>query len=152
MPLVEFLKKLFSFRDLKISGQIVSKKGAGTPAPLPSRLIIIKDKAERPPEFDREYITTISSKGKEFKLELHASYYGYGNERSYVGYLYQSEYKYIYFNPKEIADKIIDTDLVPIVIDACNEMIKIDRAFAESNHNTFKDEKGVTWRRVELLD
>jgi hypothetical protein len=69
--------------------------------------------------------------------------------RNFRGELTQPNGNHVYFDPKRIADKIIDPLLVPLVERACDEIEALDRAYMKSDPGEFVDERGVKWRRAE---
>ena len=61
----------------------------------------------------------------------------------------QSNGKWVSFDVKNPADKILDRELLPDVERLCEEILRLDREFILSAPNEFTDETGTRWSRVE---
>jgi hypothetical protein len=104
--------------------------------------ITIKLVADDQPEFRREYVCELEG-GFKVEVEMYTSY-GRRNDSSF---LRQRGDKFIIFDLRAVADKIIDRELYPRVQAAVDRILALDKAFIDSNPREFIDEKGVTWRR-----
>lgn len=105
--------------------------------------IKIEDKRPDPPEFRREYSKRLDGRAL---IEIEARTWEFG--RRVGGTLIQPNGNRIWFEPERIADKIIDPLLVPLVQQAVDEIMALDRAFIASDPKEFIDSKGRPWRRV----
>jgi hypothetical protein len=106
--------------------------------------IKITDLKEDCPKFAREYTRRLDD-GRSIKVTLKS--YSWTSERSASGELDQSNGRYVLFDPRAIADKILDPVLVPLVQAACDEIEALDRAYMASNRPSFVDERGTKWVR-----
>jgi len=106
--------------------------------------ISIKSKPESPPEFGRTY-TTATEPGVVIKVEI--KNWRYCSDTYTTGVLTQPDGKWIIFDVKRVADRIIDPVLLPAVESVVKEILKIDAAFRKTKPTEFTDEKGVTWIR-----
>ena len=98
---------------------------------------------EEKPQWGRRYVIRLDG-----RATLTISAYDFLGGRHVDGELRQPNGKYVTFQPDEIADKIIDRTLVPLVERACDEILALDRAYAKSNHREFIDETGTRWERA----
>jgi hypothetical protein len=106
--------------------------------------ISIKSKPEDPPEFWRTY-TAATETGVVIKVEI--KNWTYSSDTYTTGVLTQPDGKWITFDVKRVADRIIDPVLLPAVEAVVKEILKIDAAFRKTKPTEFTDEKGVTWIR-----
>ncbi len=97
---------------------------------------------ERNPEFRRLYTAQVTD---EVSIECEA-YTMFG--RSWRGELRQRNGDTVWFEPERPAAKILDRDLVPLVVARCKEMFELDRVYMKSNRPTIRDESGTVWERV----
>lgn len=104
--------------------------------------IHIEDNRADRPEFKRTYTAKLDNRCS-IKLEIRT---GYG-DRYKSGELTQPDGRYVLFDPERVADKIIDPTLVPLVEDACREILTLDREYVASNPDRFTDEGGHIWVR-----
>lgn len=98
---------------------------------------------EENPQWGRRYVIRLDK-----RATLTVSTYTFLGGRTVRGELRQPDGKYITFEPREIADKIIDRTLVPMVQAACDEILALDRAYISSNRQEFVDESGAKWQLV----
>lgn len=101
----------------------------------------IELRREDAPAFRRTYTKRLDSRAV-IEVEYRT---GYGR-RSY-GELTQPGGAHIYFDPDNVADKIIDPTLVPLVEATCEDIAKLDAAFIDSKPSQFTDENGTIWKR-----
>lgn len=104
--------------------------------------IEIKEHREDRPEFKRTYITTV---GDGFRIEVSLRTWAYGRMDSSM--LYQKNGKWISFEVKAVADKIIDRELYPLVQSAVDEILRLDKEYMDSKPSEFTDDTGSIWRR-----
>ena len=103
----------------------------------------IRDMPANRPEFERVYSADLGN-GKIIEVR----YRTYIN-RSNSGELDQPGGRYVLFDPDNVADKILDPALVPLVQARCDEIKQIDAAYIKSKPSEFIDEDGVKWRRFD---
>lgn len=107
--------------------------------------ITVKDVSPDVPEFKREYQVDID--GRRLKVTIRNFGGALGLYRT--GELTQWNGKWILFDPDNVADKIIDPELVPLIEQRCREIDQLDAAFRNSTPSEFTDTGGTTWRRVQ---
>jgi len=98
-----------------------------------------------PPEFERIYKFRIETPTRTVELTITAQ--TFLGSRMVRGELTQSNGRWILFDPDQVAEKIIDRELVPIVQEKCNEILRVDKNFVDSKPDRFKDTSGDTWIR-----
>ena len=108
--------------------------------------IQIKNNPEDPPEFSRTY-TAATTGGVVVEVDI--KNWRYSSDTYTNGVLTQPDGKWIIFDVKRVADKIIDPILLPSVEALVKEILAIDAAFRKTKPTEFTDEKGVTWVRKE---
>lgn len=119
------------------------------PEPLPPRERTIDERirAETRPEnipaLSRTYGAKLDERAFAEITMRTSAYFG----RSGSGMLTQPGGRYISFDPKAIADRIIDPGLVPLVEEFAEAVLALDHEFLAANGDQFKDEKGRIWRR-----
>jgi hypothetical protein len=96
---------------------------------------------EDKPQWGRRYVIRLDD-----RATLTISTYSFLGGRQVDGELRQPNGKSVSFRPEEIADKIIDRTLVPLVQTACDEILALDRAYMKSNRREFVDEDGTLWQ------
>lgn len=105
--------------------------------------IKIETLREKEPRWRRRYVIDLNDRAM---LTIDAR--NLVGSRYVSGELRQPNGKYVTFQPDEIADKIIDPTLVPLVQRACDEILAIDRAYMSSDRYEFVDESGARWVRA----
>lgn len=105
--------------------------------------ITIMDVPGDVPEFERTYSSQITP---EVSIKLTAKLFLF-EPVTWDGELRQSDGRYVFFDPKNPADKILDRDLVAPVEKICKEAISTDEAWRASKPNEWTDKDGTTWRR-----
>ncbi len=95
------------------------------------------------PQFKRVYTAKLDNRAS-IKIEIKTFI---GNDRYYSGELTQPNGRWILFDPKAIADKILDPVLLPIIKKYTDEIIALDKTYIKSDPNEFMDEKGQKWKR-----
>ncbi len=106
--------------------------------------ISVKMAPEDMPEFKRTYKATVDSRAE---IEVTMRSYSFESSRSEDGTLTQPNGNYISFDPSNIAEKIIDPVLVPLVEKYVEEIKRMDAAFMASKPSEFTDKKGTVWVR-----
>lgn len=91
--------------------------------------------------FARTYHAPINS---EVTLQIEIRYY---MGMMYSGTLRQRGGRWVSFDPKDPADKILDRDILPIIEKKCEGIITADRAWRSKNPPEFTDTQGRTWIR-----
>lgn len=107
-----------------------------------------------PPEFKRIYKTDLfytAADGKKVKIYLKITCRTtmFGDRNHSDGDLMQEDSRWVMFDPRNPAEKIIDRALVPLVIEACNQILEVDTVFINSKPAEFEDRQGVKWQRVQ---
>jgi hypothetical protein len=64
------------------------------------------------------------------------------------GELKQPDAKWVVFDPRNIAEKIIDRTLVPLVEKACATIMAEDAKFARHLPDIWTDKEGHKWQRI----
>lgn len=100
--------------------------------------------AQDRPEFRRIYKVTV---GDGFMVEIELWSWIFGRTDSST--VTQKNGKYISFDANAVADKIIDRELYPLVQDAVNRILAIDKAYIATKPSEFTDDQGKVWRRVD---
>ena len=110
--------------------------------------ISIKDVPNEAPAFKRKYMATVKP-GITITIKA-KTWYVFSSERQYSGELNQGLGfdKWILFNPDNIADKILDHELVPKIQSLTDQIIITDKKWIASNPQLFTDESGRTWKLV----
>jgi hypothetical protein len=103
----------------------------------------ITPQREDRPEFKRVYQVAV---GDGFKVEITMRTYSFG--RCDWSQLTQKNGKWILFDAKAVADKILDRELYPLVQAAVDQILALDRAYIATDPGEFIDDTGATWRRV----
>lgn len=114
-----------------------------TPASASPR-IIVKSEREDAPEWKRKYKATFAG-GYRIEITMRSMFSWH---RSSSAFIYQPNGKMMIFDAENVADKIIDRALVPVVEAVVSEMLAIDDDFMASERNQFTDVKGQTWQRI----
>ncbi len=96
------------------------------------------------PEFHRIYTATVGD-GFHIKVEMK----WFLGSRFDSSMITQKDGKYIFFQAHEVADKIIDRELYPLVQKAVDEILREDKRFIDSNPAEYIDQTGTTWRRAQ---
>ncbi len=106
--------------------------------------IHIEDVHADVPEFERVYTVKIDGRcSMKVTMKTFLS-----SNRMCNGELTQPNGKWLLFDPKAVADKIIDPILSPLIQKCCDEILGMDKDFMDSNPNSFIDERGRKWERV----
>jgi hypothetical protein len=105
----------------------------------------VQDLPNNRPSFKRRYTARVNDQ-VSLKIELHTSYGGSTYDTSELD---QRNGKWVLFDAKSPADKILDREILPIVERLCKEILEIDTAYRRGKPNEFIDEAGVKWRRVD---
>lgn len=98
---------------------------------------------EEAPGFKRLYTAHVTN-----RVDIEVKARTFLGSRSYHGELRQSDGRTVWFEPTRVADKILDSFLVPLVEKICAEIFSIDKAYMRGPLDRFTDEKGVTWIRA----
>lgn len=102
---------------------------------------------EQFPRFKRTYKTVIDGRWR-LEIEYALNILNGRKRECSLGYITQSNGRYIYFEPHRIADKIIDPVLVPLLEDACREIAGLDAEYWANKPDSFIDETGQKWVRA----
>lgn len=116
-------------------------------APLVTDGITIKD-GRQELLFERQYRKAITDHVEVSITFKNEPYFTGGRYNKYVfGTLRQSDGKLVSFPMYEIAERIIQTELIETVGQAIAEMIAMDKAYIESSPQEFVDTDGNRWMR-----
>jgi len=105
--------------------------------------VSVREVPAAPPEFGRIYTKKLDARATMALKAWTSSYSG----RLYAGTLTQPNGAWVIFEPDNVAERILDPTLVPLVKKAVAEAVSMDKAFIASKPRSFKDEKGVVWSR-----
>ena len=109
-------------------------------APAISPAIAVTDVPADVPEFKRVYKATLDHRAR---IEVDIRWFL--GDRWSSGMLVQPDDRRVYFEPRRIADKILDPTLVPLVERACAEIFQLDAEFVASKPSRIVDKKGCVW-------
>ena len=99
------------------------------------------------PEFFRVYTVQVIGTDRRCTMKLIIGEWSLGLRKD--AELTQDNGRWVAFDPDNIAEKILDRALVPLIQQYVDEIYGIDKAFRKSSPNQFIDERGVTWRRAD---
>lgn len=133
---------------LALCGIILSLLSLSGSPVVPQRtqdpIVIVTEVRSERPEFHRIYTLPIEG-GFTLKIEMK----WFIHDRFDESELRQKDGKRIFFDAKNVADKIIDRELYPKVQRAVNQILEMDRKFIASNPSEYVDETGTRWRKVQ---
>lgn len=118
------------------------KKDNAAPVTKPKMEIKIDSPVEEGLRFERIYTATLNNH-TSIRIMMH-TYSGYRDDRSE---LYQPNGRWVVFDMKAVADKILDPVLVPLVQKYVDEIRSLDAEFVKSDPDTFVDDHGHRWNR-----
>lgn len=107
--------------------------------------MVVKEIPNERPEFERVYEIQLDTRA-HLKVTMRTRFDG---ERDSDGELTQPNGNWISFDPKNIAEKIIDPVLVPKVQERVDQIFALDEHFMASGPNQFTDSGGRTWQRIK---
>jgi len=113
-------------------------------SPVAGSSVHVALEREDRPKFKCIY-TAALPRGCKLKVALYTSY---GGSRYDMSEITQANGKWVLFDVKAPADKILDRELLPDVEALCREILRLDRELLASDPSEFTDERGQTWRRV----
>jgi hypothetical protein len=105
----------------------------------PDSDITVKSIREDAPKFRREYNVRLNG-----SVSMTVTIYNFLGI-TYNGELNQTFGKWVFFDPENPADKIIDRNLLPLVQKKCREIIAADKDFRSNKPSEFTDEDGTVW-------
>lgn len=128
----------------------INFKDNKTVSPLNSVGIKISTQSDdNAPEFKRKYVVQLpNDRTMEIDISKNTLWKGW-SEIEEDGILTQADGNYIMFDPDNVADKIIDPQLVAIIKPKIKIIEQIDKTWRMSHPNEFVDENGVTWVRKQ---
>lgn len=129
---------------LCIAGALTAGSGCQQQSVVAPENITVELKRADRPEFRREYLATIEG-GFTIKASFH---YFIGSRFSSYAEIQQPGGKWILFDLANVADKIIDRDLVPKVERIARQIIAMDAEFCRNLPNEYIDSTGAHWVRV----
>ncbi len=104
--------------------------------------ITVSNEPEDVPEFKRVYSKQLDARAKVTVTAK--SFMG----RMMSGELTQPNGRWVLFEPRAVADKILDPALVPLIEAFVSEVERLDHAYMANDPGEFVDEKGTKWQRV----
>lgn len=107
--------------------------------------ITVSTKPEDRPRFTRIYTKQLDSRAR---VKVEAKTFLSRRDRYFSGELTQPNGRWVLFDPKEVAEKILDPTLVPLIEAFVAEAMRLDRAFMANDPGEFVDEDRVKWQRV----
>lgn len=141
MQLVQSIRKFFAAASAPApSYEIVVASPRAVVSP-----VAIKDVPSDAPRFKREYTMQIDSRCR-LTIVMQNRYYGGGRDGG--GELRQPNGNWLLFDPDRIADKILDSALVPLIEKAVDRIYELDRAYMNTRPDEWTDDKGTRWKRV----
>jgi hypothetical protein len=114
------------------------------PEAVTSSGITITNDAEDQLSFERIYVKHLTP---EIELSIRAQTDKYIG-RMLTAHLCQPNGTCIHFDPKAVAEHILDPPLVLTAQQTCDEIIKLDKAYMDSHPQEFRDNEGRLWRVV----
>ena len=102
---------------------------------------IVEQPPEEVPQFARVYRKQLDNSALKVTIKT------YDGMLMKSGELTQENGRWMLFDPDAVADKILDSHLVPLVQAAVDQIAQIDKLFRESPPDTYLDESGTQWRR-----
>lgn len=97
------------------------------------------------PKFERIYEVRLDERAK-MTITMENRYYSAG--RDAYGELTQPNGRWVLFDPENVADKILDPALLPIIERRFAEIKALDREWLGNGPSAFKDEAGQKWVRA----
>lgn len=135
--------KLFSFfRNDRNTTKIAEEQPEAKDQDSPYKVSIVQ-KPEGQPQFCREYTAEV---GDGFVVTLTRKTLC---SRSWTGEITQRDGRWVLFDPEQVADKVLDRDLVPLIEALVAQVDRMDREFMNSRPSEFVDENGTIWRRAD---
>jgi hypothetical protein len=110
------------------------------PMPTPIKVSDVRGDA---PEFKRRYEVMLPRRIR-MKVEMHT----FMRDRMDDSELTQADGKWVLFDVRSPADKILDREILPYVQQFAKEIIRMDAEYIRSRPAEFVDENGTRWRRV----
>lgn len=119
------------------------------PPLIDGNVVITNGKMDAGPEFERIYTATLPG-DRTLEIRLHTNYhYGWHTPQreNRFSKLIQSNGYYILFDPRRVADKVIDPSITPAVEDLSARILATDAAWWADKPKEFTDAGGTTWVR-----
>lgn len=117
----------------------------GQPLFVADTSVKVTDDPGDTPEFRRTYKVRIN---KVITMTVVMRSWDYDNERRDDSELRQADDKWVEFDLRAPADKILDRDILSTVQKYCDQIIRMDEAYMNSVPSEFVDKKGQRWKRV----
>lgn len=148
--MTNWIKNLFKVVEPKVELKVEAGNSmdhtTGVLVPVSNALpaiISVLDVRNDPPEFKREYKARLTDQ-VSLKVTLRSVC---GGGRYDMSELVQPNGKWVLFDLRAPADKILDRELLPLVRQHCDQIIAMDRAYVASTPHTFTDTRGHVWTR-----
>lgn len=110
--------------------------------------ISVVQKPEEAPRFARVYEARLDDRAS---IAVTMRSRSYGRERMASGELTQKNGRWVLFDPRAVADKILDPLLVPLIQRHVDEIFRLDAEFMQAAPSRFVDERGQAWSRLPAL-
>lgn len=124
-----------------------SMSGQGSDTSDSNENILVQDKQEEVPEFERTYTVNLP-KNRMMVVTIHStSFSNTAWDRDKSGKIEQLNGNWIWFDPDAPADSVTDRDLVPVVIQYCKQIDQQDKQWRSTKPSQFTDESGAVWIR-----
>ncbi|WP_315921307.1 hypothetical protein [Mesorhizobium sp. SP-1A] len=105
--------------------------------------VSIITKPEDAPTFKRQYKAVICG-DIDLRIEIEDGNYSWQPDRTVSGVLHQSGRGYVFFDPQNIAEKVIIPEIVSATRAFLRHVLELDAEYMNSN-DRFVDKKGRTW-------
>jgi hypothetical protein len=109
--------------------------------------IKVTDVREDAPEFRRDYESVIV-RGIKVKISVRRGFFRGSYYKS--GELTQPNGKWVLFDPEDVADKILDPEILGEVERVCSDIIAMDNAWRSEPKRAFVDKNGQQWVAAPL--
>ena len=94
------------------------------------------------PSFERNYTAKLERNNVTIEVRIRTFLGRQGD-----GMLTQPGGRWVSFDPKTVAEKILDSILAEQVQSVCDEIFALDKAYMRSDPKEFTDDGGHIWRR-----
>lgn len=107
-------------------------------------IMTVEEEPEDRPTFKRVYKARLDNRAR-IEIDARTTMFG---DRRFSGTLIQPNGNRVWFEPKRIAERILDPALVPLVRRAVDKAKARDDAFMDRRPDTFIDKTGARWQRA----
>ena len=110
--------------------------------------ISVEQKPEDAPKFSRVYKARLDDRAS---ITVTMRSWSYGRDRMADGELTQPNGRWVLFDPRAVADKILDPLLLPLIQRHVDEIFRLDAEFMQSAPSRFTDERGQAWGKLPAM-